>query len=137
MADHVYCNWASMPRCLLYPKLIILCQNVYNNAGGGNPNDRALQRMGVTPIPIGVLPCGDVARKQYIDQGGSITQFGTFGVDPLRNRADLVIRRDALFEMQNPSFDTVFSNVVSGNGNLLQDCILKFISVTDNLEQLL
>lgn len=110
---------------------------MYIHAGGGNPNDRALQRMGVTPIPVGVLPHGDVARQQYIDQGGSITQFGTFGVDPLRNRADLVIRRDALFEMQNPSFDVVFSNVVSGNGNLLQDCILNFISVTNSLEQLL
>ena len=39
---------------------------------------------------------GDVARQQYIDQEGSIRQFGTFGVDPLRNRADLVIRRDAV-----------------------------------------
>ena len=49
----------------------------------------------------------------------------------------IVIRRDAHFEMRNPSFDTVFSNVISGNGNLLQDSILKFISVTDDLEQLL
>ena len=120
----------------VYPKLVmILCVNVH--AGGGNPNDRALQRMGVTPVPVGVLPHGDVARQQYIDQEGSITQFGTFGVDPLRNRADLVIRRDALFEVQNPSFDVVFSNIVCGNGNLLQDCILNFISVTNSLEQLL
>ena len=37
--------------------------------------------MGVTPVPGGVLPPGSVARQQYIDQGGSITQFGTFGVD--------------------------------------------------------
>ena len=79
--------------------------------------------MGVTPIPVGVLPHGDVARQQYIHQGGSITQFGTFGVDPLQNRADLVIRRDALIKKQNPSF----TNVVSGNGNLLQDCMLNFI----------
>ena len=64
------------PQCPECPKI----NKMYNNAGGGNPNDRALQRMGVTPIPR-----GDVARKQYIDQGGSITQFGTFGVDPLPN----------------------------------------------------
>ena len=88
-------------------------------------------------MPSGVLPPGNVARQQYIDQGGSITQFGTFGVDPLRNRVDLVMRRDALFGTQNPSFDNVFSNVISGNGNLLQDSIVNFISVTERLEQLL
>lgn len=92
--------------------------------------------MGVTPVPGGVLPPGSAARQQYIDQGGSITQFGRFGVDPLRSRVDLIMRRDGLFASQNPSFDNIFSNVISGNGNLLQDSIVNFINITERMEQL-
>lgn len=40
--------------------------------GGGTLNDKAIQRMGVTPVPDGVLPPGSVARQQYTDQGGGV-----------------------------------------------------------------
>ena len=78
-----------------------------------------------------------MARQQYVDQGGSITAFGTFGYDPIRSRLDLIHRRDALFASQNQSFDDIFSDVVSGNGYLLQQSILSFIRIIGSLEQLL
>lgn len=62
------------------------------NLGGGTPNDKCTERDGTTRIPRGTLPTGDVARQQYVDQGGSITAFGKFGYDPIRNRLDLIHR---------------------------------------------
>lgn len=80
---------------------------------------------------------GTLARQQYEAQGGSITAFGQFGIDPLRNRQDLVIRRDSLFAEQNPPFNIMFSDVVSSSGIYLRDGILNFIFLTEQLEQLL
>ena len=95
-----------------------------------------MERLGTSPVTT-VLPVGLLARREYQAQGGSITQFGEFGIDPLRNREDLVRRRDGLFAEQSPSFSAIFSNVVSGNGNFFKDGILNFISLTKSLEQLL
>ena len=52
--------------------------------------------MGVIPISVGVLPHGDVARQQYIDQGGSIPQFGTFGVDQI----GLILSSDGMHSLK-------------------------------------
>ena len=101
--------------------------------GGGTPSSKATERLGTTHILPGVLPTGAIAKQQYEAQGGNITPFGEFGADPLRNRQDLVNRRDGLFAEQNPPF-SILSDVVSGNG---RDGILNFITITRLLEQLL
>ena len=72
------------------------------------------------------MPTGAIAKQQYEAQGGNITPFGKFGADPLRNRQDLVNRRDGLFAEQNPPFSILFSDVVSGNGNRFRDGILNY-----------
>lgn len=77
-----------------------------------------------------------MAQQEYEVQGGQLTAVSNFGVDPLRNRPDLVIRRDQLLAESNPPFDAIFCNIVHGNGNNFKDCVLKFIDVTLNLEQL-
>lgn len=96
-----------------------------------------LNRVGITPLNAGSLPSSSVAKREYEAQGGQITATSLFGVDPLRNRPDLVLRRDRLLTSSNPSFKAIFCNTVSGNGNQLKDCILHFIDITFNLEQLL
>ena len=71
----------------------------------------------------------------YLTQGGTLTQFGEFGCDPLRNRADLIHRREVYFFSKHPISD-MFSNVVSGDGALFSHAIIDFIRVTKSLEQL-
>lgn len=93
--------------------------------------------MGTTQLPPGSLPSTSMAQREYEAQGGRLTAVSNFGVDPLRNRPDLVIRRDGLLAASNPPFDEIFCNVVHGNGNNFKDCVLKFIDVTLDLEQLL
>ena len=45
-----------------------------------------------------------------------------FGEDPLGSRPDLVSRRDHYFLSTHPSFDVLFSDVVSDTGSLFS-CI--------------
>ena len=70
-------------------------------------------------------------------QGGNLTSFGEFGRDPLKERPELVTRRNQLFHAQNLSHDSVFSNTASGDGSLLKQSILTFLDITQRLEQLL
>ena len=101
------------------------------------PNDRSEQRVGRTPLNAGSLPSSSVAKQEYEAQGGQITAASLFGVDPLCKRPDLVLRRDGLLAASNPPFKSIFCNTVSGTGNQLKDCILIFIDITHDLEQLL
>lgn len=107
------------------------------NSGGGSPNSKAESRDGATPLPQGTLPTGAEAREEYMRQGGNLTSFGEFGRDPLKERPDLVIRRNQLFHAQNLSHDSAFSNTASGDGSLLKQSILTFLDITQRLEQLL
>ena len=105
--------------------------------GGGTPNNRSEQRVGTTPLNVGSLPSSSAAKQEYEAQGGQIAAASLFGVDPLRNRPDLVMRRDGLLAASNPPFKSIFCNTVSGTGNQLKDCILTFIHISHDLEQLL
>ena len=124
--------------CILfeYNRSVLIFYSWYP-IGGGTPSSKATERLGTTRSPPGVLPTGAMAKQQYEAQGGNITPFGEFGADPLRNRQDLVNRRDGLFAEQNPPFSILFSDVISGNGNHFRDGILNFITITRLLEQLL
>ena len=110
---------------------------MYQNTGGGTPSRKAIQRCGTTPVPGSTLPSGTLAKQQYETSGGTITPFGEFGRDPLRNRQDLVVRRDSLFAEQNPPFNIMFSDVVSGNGAQFRNGILSFITLTESFQHLL
>lgn len=113
------------------------CIKLIYYAGGGTSNDRSEQRVGTTPLSAGSLPSSSAAKQEYEAQGGQIPGASLFGADPLRNRPDLVLRRDGLLAASNPPFKIIFCNTVSGTGNQLKDCILSFIDITLDLEQLL
>ena len=84
-----------------------------------------------------MLPSGDDARLEYTGQGGSLTAFGEFGIDPLKDRPDLISRRNTLLAAQARPYDSVFSNTASGDGQLLKQCILTFVDLTQRLQHLL
>ena len=88
------------------------------------------------PVPTLAIPDTDVAVHEYEQQGGSLTHNSLFGNDPLRERRDLVIKRNQSFEVQIGSYEEIFTDVVSGNGDLLQRAILVFLSLTQRLAQL-
>ena len=105
--------------------------------GQGVPNHLERERNEITPIHSQVIPTTDDAAELYRTQGGELTEFGLFGCDPLRDRADLIHRREVYFFSTHPTFEDIFSNAVSGDGSLFQTSLLDFIRVTKSLQQLL
>ena len=103
----------------------------------GVPNERQQYRYQVTAIPASAVPQADDARRIYEAQGGRISEQGSFGRDPLKDRPDLVQRRDGLFHAQNPSFEDIFGNVVSSNGQMFVNAVVSFTDLTRNLETFL
>lgn len=99
--------------------------------GRGVPNNLEREDNQITSIPNQVIPETDEAAQMYRTQGG---ELGIFGCDPLKDRADLVQRREAYFLSAHPTFQDIFSNVVSGNGARFYDALLDFIRVTKSLQ---
>ena len=103
----------------------------------GVPNERQQHRYETTAVPSHAVPQADNAKRLYEAQGGRISEPGTFGTDPLKDRPDLVQRRDGLFHARNPSFDNIFRNVVSSNGQFFVDDIISFYDLTRHFETFL
>ena len=101
------------------------------------PNERQQHRYETTAVPSHAVPQADNAKRLYEAQGGRISEPGTFGTDPLKDRPDLVQRRDGLFHARNPSFDNIFGNVVSSNGQFFVDAIISFYDLTRHFETFL
>ena len=57
-----------------------------------------------------MIPLGDDARLEYTGHGGSLTAFGEFGIDPLKDRPDLISRRNTLLAAQAHPYDSVFKH---------------------------
>ena len=69
----------------------------------------------------------------YRRQGGNLTEYSAYGIDPLRDRPDLVHRRDDYFFSTHSSFDDIFSDAVSSNGDFFQTAVMDFVHVTESL----
>ncbi|XP_064383624.1 uncharacterized protein LOC135351363 isoform X2 [Halichondria panicea] len=84
-------------------------------------------------IPDGEVPGTDEAADAYRSQGGQLREFGLFGCDPLKDRQDLIMKREQYF-LSRCRFGDIFSNVVSGNGQAYSYAIAEFIRITNSLE---
>ena len=105
--------------------------------GSGVPNERQQHCYDTTAIPSHAVPQADNAKRLYEAQGGRISEPGTFGTDPLKDRLDLVLRRDGLFHARKSSFDNIFGNVVSSNGQMFVDAIISFCDLIRHFETFL
>ena len=75
--------------------------------------------------PLQDVPTTSDAAEMYRFQGGNLTQFGLFGVDPLCNRPHLIWQRETYFFSSHPSFDDIFSNVVTADGSYFQEAVIR------------
>ncbi len=74
------------------------------------------------------------ALRQFESFGRSLTIFSPFGEDPLRNRVELVNRREAEFKERYPDFGRFFYRVVNGDNSLFREGILFLIDLSKRLE---
>ena len=73
------------------------------------------------------LPSTHMARDIYLEEGGDLTAFSFCGNDPLRNRQELLNGEMVYFYDRNPSYQEIYSNVSSSDGQQLKCGILSFI----------
>ena len=104
--------------------------------GKGVPLVLSQQRY-TTQIQASVVPITDTAVLDYEQQGGSLTRFSQFGIDPLRERQDLVRLRDEHFDVDIGSYESVFTDAVSGSGDLVERALLHFLMLTQRLAQVI
>ena len=119
---------------LIYDKLIIHTSIVH--IGRGIPNQLAASNCQTTPLPPSSLPSVQNAVRNYELNQGTLTYNSTFGVDPIKDRLDLVLIRDQEFQ-QHFSYEHIFSCVVSDNGIVFAQSICFFKHLTLRLSQLL
>lgn len=101
-------------------------------SGSGVPCELARDPQNAAILPNNI-PSRDNAAQWYTQQGGSLTAYGIFGIDPLKESPHLVARRDQWLAAAIPSYEDIFSNVVSGDGELFKRCIITCIDVTNRL----
>ena len=90
----------------------------------------------ITALPGNNIPNVENAVQLYHSRGGQLRHDSHFGVDPLASRPDLIMLRDQwLFQSISSNAD-IFSDIVSGTGNLFKMGILKCIDITIRFAEL-
>ena len=68
---------------------------------------------------------------------GTLTLESNFGIDPLKDSENLQRKRDCLYKRQVPSFEDIFTNVASSDGQYFCDSISIFENITKRLSDLI
>ena len=84
-------------------------------------------------IDEGIIPTVSEAVIMYEANGGVLTRDPTFGFDPLLRRYDLIESRKALFDRNSVEASIIFSNTVHGDSQLLQQTLLIYYDLTQQL----
>ena len=105
-----------------------------HHPGRGVPNILQIEYNRITNLQD--VPTTYDATQLYSSQGGNLTQFGLFGIDPLCSRPHLLWQRETFFFSSHPSFDDMFSNAVTADGSFFKKAVLDFITITKSLELL-
>ena len=108
------------------------------HTGKGIPNVLAQDLSYITVIPAVAVPETSSAVAEYKRDQGKLTYFTSYGVvDPLQDRPDLSAKWDQRFYSQGYSYDTIFTDTISGSGFQLNNAIITFKHLTNRLTQLL
>ena len=71
--------------------------------------------------------------QMYEERGGSLDRDPSIGCDPIACYDHLMASREYLFMSQNPSFESMFSDVVHNKNEALVNAIKSFIDITNSL----
>ena len=92
----------------------------------------------VITVSSSILPTTELAVQEYEHHvGGTLAYSSPFGNDLLKDKPDLLLLRDQHFASSVGGYDDIYSDVVSGEGRLLQYAITTFNSLTQRLTQLI
>ena len=108
--------------------------NNHHIARKGIPNSLHASNCRINHIHSLEVPIGNEAIEEYRRQGGSITDPHDFGEDPLASDPTLLQQRQQVWEHRlGMSYSDVYSQLMTGNDQVLRDAVLKFIDITNEL----
>ena len=100
----------------------------------GIPNSLVLNSR-TNPIQLSEILTTASAVSEYRQQGGSITDPSEFGEDPLRNDDVLSRQWEQLWLARcGTTISDIYTDLMVGNSQPLQNCIIKFIEITTELD---
>ena len=79
------------------------------------------------------IPTTAALVQMYEERGGSLNRDPSIGCDPIACYDHLMESREYLFMSQNPSFESMFSDVVHNKNEALVNAIKSFIDITNSL----
>ena len=71
--------------------------------------------------------------QMYEERGGRLSRDPSIGCDPIACHDHLMESREYLFMSKNPSFQSIFSDVVHNKNEALINAIKSFIDITNSL----
>ena len=84
-------------------------------------------------IDVNILPPPDEAVRMYVNDGGTLTDSGPFGTDPIADYPDKVRIRETSFFERYPSFSDLFHELVNGNPVRFKEALLFHVDITKRL----
>ena len=72
--------------------------------------------------------------RMYEERGGTLTRDATIGHDPLAAREDLWESREFMFHSTQPTFETIFADVIQGRFDTYIKGVLYFYNTTIMLQ---
>lgn len=80
-----------------------------------------------------LVPDPQVALQQFWSHGGHITEFSSFGYDPLEGNSEFFAQRESRFLEQYSDFGPFFHRIVNGDYSFFRDGLLYFIDMSKQL----
>ena len=105
---------------------------MYLCIGAGKPVNLRNDRNRAVPIDPDLVPSAEEAGDSYEALGGRLTQFPSFGIDPLHQTAELVRLRDQQFT-DTINIREAKAEVMNGTDRLFREAIQTFMHITRRL----
>ena len=120
--------------CMVGLKRMIDAWNSHTIPKKGVPNVLQVQNNRTTAISPSDVPSVVDAVSAYREQGGRITDPSDFGQDPLSSDTALSQLREQEWSTRcGVTVEDIYTEVMCGNVQALQDAIIKFIEITVEL----
>ena len=134
MQDEVckYCvSWMTIQVSSVGLERFVRAWNAHRIDGlrGGIPNELA-SRCNTIPLPRANIPSTDHAVQMYEDAGGQLRRDFKFGEDPLFADPALQQNRSRDFHGIFSSFEAIYENVISNDGEQFKQALLLYLQLT-------
>ncbi len=87
----------------------------------------------VAPIDEAQIPLEEEAVRLFEEDGGTLTLWSPFGVDPLAHSSTLIAQREAEFHRNIPDISVAFHKLVNGDTSIFCRAIQSFVHITESL----